>query len=48
MVYCWEGFKKIFTKTQKINTVLDSLEVLHQQDVMHQEVIIIFNFLFKF
>jgi len=29
-VYCWEGFKKMFLKTSKMNTVIDSLDVLHQ------------------
>lgn len=25
-VYCWEGFKKLFLKTLKVNTVVESLE----------------------
>lgn len=37
-VYCWEGFKKFFLKTQKIGSVLDSLEVLHEADRDSNEV----------
>lgn len=37
-VYCWEGVKKMFLKTSKMNCVLDSLEVLHEQDVANNDV----------
>ena len=39
VVYCCEGFKKLFLKTPKIKNVIDSLEVLHEQDVESQEVL---------
>ena len=37
-VYCWEGFKKMFLKTSKMNTVIDSLDMLHQQDLANNDV----------
>lgn len=35
-VYCWEGVKKLFLKTMRINQVIDTLEILHQQDLQEQ------------
>lgn len=31
-VYCWEGCKKMFLRTLKINNLLASLDQLHQED----------------
>lgn len=31
-VYCWEGFKKNFLSTAKMNKVVESLEVINQDD----------------
>jgi diacylglycerol kinase (ATP) len=27
-VYCWEGFKKMFLKTPKINSILESFNIM--------------------
>ncbi|KAL4493099.1 hypothetical protein ABPG72_003184 [Tetrahymena utriculariae] len=37
-VYCWEGFKKMFMKTSKMNCVIDSLEIMHEQDVANNDI----------
>lgn len=37
-VYCWEGFKKIFTKTPKLNDVLQKAETISNKE---EEVILI-------
>lgn len=29
-VYCWEGFKKMFLSTLKLNQVIDTLEMMHE------------------
>lgn len=39
VVYCWEGFKKMFLRTEKITTVVDCLEVLHEEDLQSHEVL---------
>jgi len=31
-VYCWEGFKKIFTKTSKINDVFENIQIQDEED----------------
>jgi len=28
LVYCWEGFKKFFTKTPRVNDVVENIQVL--------------------
>jgi diacylglycerol kinase (ATP) len=32
VVYCWEGFKKMFTKTPKVNDVVDHVEKVKSSD----------------
>ncbi len=29
-VYCWEGFKKMFLKTLKMNSVIESLNMIEK------------------
>lgn len=43
VVYCMEGFKKMFLSTQRIKKVVDSLEVLHDADLESNEVSIFFK-----
>ena len=37
-VYCWEGFKKMFLKTPRINSILESFNIMKKKDNKDQEV----------
>jgi hypothetical protein len=39
MVYCCEGMKKMCIKTSRVNSVLDTLEIMHQDNILNDEVI---------
>lgn len=32
LVYCFEGFKKLFVKTRRVNSVIEDLEIINEQD----------------
>lgn len=43
MVYAWEGLKKMCIKTSRVNSVLENVEIMHEDNVIDEEANLLFD-----